>query len=506
MSLDDAFRAGYRSLLARPAAVLPFYVAGLATTAVARTVPFVGILVAYLSIAGTGRLDRLEALFEDAAPISVDDPDSLVGIDQDALLRAIEDVLTTELQIVLAVSLLLAVLVVLVVDAILSAGQLHAVYATIRGRPPTRHAVAGTGRHWRTFVGLVVAELLVYAAAVAVVGVATQVATAGAGTVAVVAALVGLVGTFALLPLFVAVRLGFAFARPAAVVDDVGLGGAVRGGFGHLRSSPLGSVGYGVLAIVAIVVASTVGSGLGILGSAAGGTLLVALLAFPVLDVTKTVLYADRVGASLSVPQVPEVSTRTRLRRGLRAGLRELASFTRDAPLALVASTAVFAGGLLLGLRIGGAIDHVFVASIERRLEQFGPVSALFTYAPNNWSVAAAQAFSGFAFGIPTLLSLVINGANVGVLYELEADPTLLVAFIVPHGILEIPALLLSGALGIHLGGLSVRYVLGSADRSAVAAAVDRAYWIAVGLAVPFGVAALIEAFVSPYYWQFLGI
>lgn len=506
MGLDDAFRAGLDSLLARPSAVLPFYVAGLASRAIAQTVLLAGSVVAYLTVAGTGRLDRLEALLREVAPIHVDDPDALVGFERATVERAVEDVFTAEVLVVVGGSVVLALLLVLVVDAVISAGQLHAVYATIRGRPATRRAVAGAGRHWTTFVGLVVVEVFANVVAFGVPFVAVAVGSMGSGSIEVLAGLLAIVWFFALLPILVVLRLGFAFARPAAVVDDVGIAGAIRGGFGHLRAYPLGSLGYGILAIVVLVVLSLLGTLFGVLGQNPLTSVLVLVVAFPLLDLTKTVLYARAAEVSLSVPQIPAASGGRRIRRGLGDGVRALGGFARDSPWLVFASTGVFAGGIVLGLEIGGAVDHLLVASIEQRIRQLGPVSALLAYAANNWSVMTAQAFSGFAFGIPTLATLAFNGVNVGTLYALESQPTILLAFLLPHGIFEIPALLLSGALGLHLGGVGARAVFGSATRRDVADAVDRAFRISVGLAVLVGTAAVLEAFVSPYYWQFLGI
>lgn len=89
-----------------------------------------------------------------------------------------------------------------------------------------------------------------------------------------------------------------------------------------------------------------------------------------------------------------------------------------------------------------------------------------------------------------------------GVYGRLEAAPAELVAFVVPHGVLEVSAIVLAGALGLSLGATAWRRVRGRASRRELADAVDRGFWVLVGLAVVLVVAGLIEGFVSPYYYR----
>ncbi|CDK40609.1 uncharacterized protein BN903_59 [Halorubrum sp. AJ67] len=72
----------------------------------------------------------------------------------------------------------------------------------------------------------------------------------------------------------------------------------------------------------------------------------------------------------------------------------------------------------------------------------------------------------------------------------------------VPHGIFEIPALVVSGALGVHLGVVSWRTFRGRASRERFADALETAFWVTVGLGILLGVAGIVEGFVSPYYWR----
>jgi uncharacterized membrane protein SpoIIM required for sporulation len=70
--------------------------------------------------------------------------------------------------------------------------------------------------------------------------------------------------------------------------------------------------------------------------------------------------------------------------------------------------------------------------------------------------------------------------------------------------VIEIPSLLISGALGIHLGLVAVRYVRGSLNVGDITGEVERAYNVLIGLLLLFVIAGLIEGLFSPYYYEFL--
>jgi uncharacterized membrane protein SpoIIM required for sporulation len=521
MSLDDAVKDSARALGARPARILPMYVAGLAVPVIVRVVPFLGIFLAYLSLRGSGRLEAVREVIEPAAPIPLDEvreateqqqqpgeqsEPNVSGWDQvdgEALEEALLDLLTPTVIAILVATALLTIVVFAVMQSAVSAGRINAVFGVLRGEHPTRAGVDGVVEDTWTFLGLAIAELLAY-------GVLFGIPTA----LIVVAVLTG---AWPLLlpaiPLYLAafvasllVRLLFAFARPAVVVDGIGVVPALRNAFGYVRSHPLPAVGYGALTVGLTLIANVIGGVFGQVGAVTVSTLLPIVFVFPLTDLVKTRMYAQDAGVDLSPPPEPAGDRLPRLRGGFERGLSALGSFTIGHPAFLALSTGFLAGGVLVGLWAGGQVDDLFRASIEARLGQQGPIGSFFNYAANNWSVAAGQSLAGVVFGIPAIVSLVFNGANVGFLYQIETDPEILLAFVLPHGIIEIPALLVSGALGLHLGRVGGGFALGSVDRERLAEAIDRAFQVLVGLAVCFVLAAAIEAFVSPYYWRLLGI
>ncbi|MFC7113795.1 hypothetical protein ACFQH2_00680 [Natronoarchaeum sp. GCM10025703] len=107
MSIDDAVRAAYRGYRSQPSDILPYYLLGLATPAIAQTVMLVGILSGYLVMLSQNTLEPILTEVETLGPFSIDGPG--MGPDQqngqtmidgqstDALATAAENALTPEL-------------------------------------------------------------------------------------------------------------------------------------------------------------------------------------------------------------------------------------------------------------------------------------------------------------------------------------------------------------------------------------------------------------------------
>lgn len=118
----------------------------------------------------------------------------------------------------------------------------------------------------------------------------------------------------------------------------------------------------------------------------------------------------------------------------------------------------------------------------------------------NNVQVAFYAFAAGITLGIGTLVILVFNGAIGGVaggLFHHAGQAEVFWGLILPHGLLEISAIIVAGAAGLGLGWS----IVAPGDRSRVASLSEegaRSVTIVIGLIPAFGVAALIEAFITP--------
>lgn len=128
-------------------------------------------------------------------------------------------------------------------------------------------------------------------------------------------------------------------------------------------------------------------------------------------------------------------------------------------------------------------------------------VFALFV---NNLEVSLTMLAGGLLFAAVPVIGALANGALVGyVLAQLSratgASPLLLFAAgVLPHGIFEIPAYILSSSVGLRLGWLMLRALAGYSTRSAWrCAARDIAPTVLWVMGLLF-VAACIEANITP--------
>ena len=499
MSLSAALHGVVATLRRRPGDLLPLYVLGLATPAIARVFAFAGLGVALLSLSASGRLGPAVA---DLASRDLTPPDPNADSEAfaawaDGIGPALEPLVTPAVVVSLAVGFLLTLLVILALGPILAAGHLATCHARLRGRRGLTAGIAGVRRHWSTFLGLYVFEAVVWAGASLGVLVAVVV---GSGVDPLVGALLGAFAALVWLAVVAATRAVFALAHVAVVVDDAGLLGALRGGLGFLRRRPIEAVGYYLIAVGSLLAVSALFGALTAVGAAAVGPLLL-LLVSPALDLLKTGLYADWRG-TFDPPESPDRSLRGQLRAGLRDGFDELADFVRGHPGVNVLALALGVAGAAMGWMAAEPFVGASEASIVDRLADHVPPADALNYFGNNLSVALATAFSGIALAVPAALAVWFNGVVIGAVVRLEVDPATLAAFLVPHGIFELPAILVSGALGLHLGAAWWRTWRGGASRADLADALEGAFRVLVGVGVLLAAAALIEGFVSPYYWR----
>ena len=499
MEFGNALRAVVAVFRTRPDELLPVYFLSPAIVQMTRVVSFLGVAVAYAYLSITGRLARFQS---ELRAIDRDPPGAGAGVEVyqqwfDQAAPAFEVLFPPEVLAALAATALASVAVFVVLYAAATAAQLSCCRGALDDESGTEAAIAGAGRHWRTMLGLVLLQMLVFV-------VVTALAAAPVAAVAVAspaaAVLVGLVVGLVWLAALAALRVLFVFAAVAAVVDDEGVRGALGGGAGFVRANLGTTLAYVAAALGVLGVVNAVSALLGP-GNGPVAALLGFALISPLLDLLKTALYGDHAGG-VSPPSPPAATVTEQLRAGTRRGLRALRGFVAARPGLNALAAALVVAGFALGWTLAAPYEGLVTASIDARLRGHSPPTAAATFATNNLSVAVGSALSGLAFGVPAGVSLLFNGALLGVLGRLEAAPAELLAFVVPHGVIEIPALVVAGALGLSLGATGWRAARGRIDRRPLADALEEAFWVLVGVAALLVVAGLVEGFVSPYYYR----
>lgn len=137
---------------------------------------------------------------------------------------------------------------------------------------------------------------------------------------------------------------------------------------------------------------------------------------------------------------------------------------------------------------------HIGRGGSEGDMQMFG------FYIWNNVSIGFRTFASGIFAGIPALISLTLNGMNLGVVGSwLSQDPgtrDMFWSFVIAHSSFEITGLMLSGVAGMRLG-LSLIHPGRLSRRHAVFAASKEMFPVIVGAAVLTVLAAFFEAFWS---------
>jgi len=121
----------------------------------------------------------------------------------------------------------------------------------------------------------------------------------------------------------------------------------------------------------------------------------------------------------------------------------------------------------------------------------------------NNVEACILLFLGGASLGILTIFILSLNGVVIGSILEIVAkdhSPVFVAAAIVPHGIFEIPAFIISCALGFLLSQALLGEWLGNADAADIGKKLGLAFIIFV---VPLVItAAYVEAFITPLVIQ----
>lgn len=170
----------------------------------------------------------------------------------------------------------------------------------------------------------------------------------------------------------------------------------------------------------------------------------------------------------------------------------------------LVLATGIFFITIVLGALIGQNAALEVLRRLGGLVERFARTENLslllfLMIFLNNGIKTLAIIFLGILLGIPPLLFIGLNGfivGSVGSALESAMGWKYVMASVVPHGVIEVPMLLLATALGLTVGMESFKWLIRRESRVKLQLSdCLKVYlrWILPGLAV----AAVIEAFVT---------
>ncbi|NQT94040.1 MAG: stage II sporulation protein M [Lentisphaerae bacterium] len=124
-------------------------------------------------------------------------------------------------------------------------------------------------------------------------------------------------------------------------------------------------------------------------------------------------------------------------------------------------------------------------------------------YMTHNTKVAISTMAFGATWGIGTLLLLFYNGVILGAVcadYVAAGESRFLVAWLLPHGAVEIPAILIAGQAGLVLAGALIRKQGRLSLRARLRRASPDVVTLVFGVALLLVWAGIVEAFLSQYH------
>ncbi|MCA1899847.1 MAG: stage II sporulation protein M, partial [Chloroflexi bacterium] len=133
-----------------------------------------------------------------------------------------------------------------------------------------------------------------------------------------------------------------------------------------------------------------------------------------------------------------------------------------------------------------------------------GSLSAPFLFLNNTRAVAFIFLMGLFSFGVLGVLLYILNVSVIGGLYALiellGMNPlSMFLAGVLPHGVFELPALMIGSALALYMGANLVTPQTGKSMGEVIIGLLADWMKIFLGLVVPLlAVAAVIEAYVTP--------
>lgn len=138
----------------------------------------------------------------------------------------------------------------------------------------------------------------------------------------------------------------------------------------------------------------------------------------------------------------------------------------------------------------------------EDRLEGV-KISGASWYMTHNTKVSILTMALGATYAIGTILMLFYNGIILGAVsidYALAGETRFLLAWLLPHGVVEIPAILLAGQAGLLLGGTLIGRKKRVPLRARLRMVSGDLVTLILGVAIMLTWAGFIESFVSQYH------
>lgn len=185
--------------------------------------------------------------------------------------------------------------------------------------------------------------------------------------------------------------------------------------------------------------------------------------------------------------------------------LKDDLAYLRSIRVYIVLSVMIFALTAVMGY-FAASLNSEMAASMLQELEMLKwimdqpPVMIMIIIFLKNFMACIMSVLLGLGLGLLPLLVVVTNGFMLGVVsYNViqKAGPLYLLAGILPHGIIELPVVLVSIAVGFRLGYLVALSIFG--EKADIVKETKMAVHLLIYRIMPLLLlAAFIETFITP--------
>ena len=157
----------------------------------------------------------------------------------------------------------------------------------------------------------------------------------------------------------------------------------------------------------------------------------------------------------------------------------------------MILSFLIYLGGLSYGLA-SSDFPHIIHYYYIKEIIEPNFIALL----NNNTNLILILVLGGLIFGVSTLINLFLNGYILGnaLFYLLSVESNLIFTLILPHGIFEIPAIIIAGAAGFKIPYEIVRYLAGRKEQILTKDDIKEYLTLALISIILITVAAWIEA------------
>lgn len=162
----------------------------------------------------------------------------------------------------------------------------------------------------------------------------------------------------------------------------------------------------------------------------------------------------------------------------------------------------VFIALLVVGAMLPRPLQETLTESLGRQfapMVSLPPLMVMIIIFLNNALKSFVAMLLGVFFGIAPIAFVAINGLIIGLVVSVFTQaqgPLATVAALLPHGIIEIPAFIVSSAMGVRLGMSFYRRLKG--EHGLGAEIIAAILFFLIYLVPAFLVAAFIEAYITP--------